>query len=170
MPKKTKFKKINDNFIETGSHLGDGIRLAIDSGFKNIISIELSENYFNKCKETFKNNENVNLVLGDSYYELSSILKNNNSRYTYWLDGHYSGGDTANGVLEFPIMKELEVILKRNVSGEIIYIDDMRILRDYNKKININAINKMVKKHKTGFNIYFEPSDLDDQDIMVIEY
>ena len=170
MPKKNKFKKINDNFIETGSYLGDGIRLAIESGFENIISIELSENYFNKCKETFKNHQNVNLILGDSYYKLSSILKNNNLRYTYWLDGHYSGGDTANGVLEFPIMKELEVILNRNISGEIIYIDDMRILRDYSKEININSIKNIVEKYKTGCNIHFEPSDLDDEDIMVIEY
>ena len=41
MPRIEKFKNKTSNFIETGSYLGDGIQLAIDSGFDNIYSIEL---------------------------------------------------------------------------------------------------------------------------------
>ena len=52
MPSKKEIfqKYINNYFIETGSYLGDGIQQAIDAGFKNIISIELSDKYFNICK------------------------------------------------------------------------------------------------------------------------
>jgi hypothetical protein len=62
------FKKyLNPIFIETGSWIGDGIQQASDAGFKKIISIELSDKYYNYTTDRFSKNENVKVVLGDSY-------------------------------------------------------------------------------------------------------
>jgi hypothetical protein len=175
MPKVKNFKKITDKFIETGCYLGDGIQLAIDSGFEEIFTIELVEKYINICKNRFVNN-NINFIQGDSYVELSNLLdKFPNDRFTYWLDGHYSSADTGRGVKDFPIMEELEAILKRDVDGEIIYVDDMRILKDYNQDINTEKIISLVKKYKSNYQIYYEDSTLHSgeylyNDIMVIEY
>jgi hypothetical protein len=118
MPKVQKFKKINDKFVETGCYLGDGIQLALDSGFEEIFSIELAPKYIKVCEDRFVNKK-INFIEGDSYTELSRLLNRFPvDKFTYWLDGHYSGNDTGRGVKDFPIMEELEVILRRDVSGE----------------------------------------------------
>lgn len=170
MPKHTKFKNISGNFIETGSFKGDGIQLAINSGFTHITSIELSKHYLDICRDRFAGHEAVTLIHGDSYYELASLLKGNDLSYTYWLDGHDSGGLTAHGVLGFPIVQELEAILSRGVSGEVVYIDDMRILRDYSPHVNIDKFMSLVKRYKVDYEVRFERSSRDSKDIMVLEY
>ena len=170
MPKHTKFKNISGNFIETGSFKGDGIQLAINSGFSNITSIELSKHYIDICRDRFSGNDAVTLIHGDSYYELASLLKGNDLSYTYWLDGHHSGGLTACGVVNFPILQELETILTRGVSGEVVYIDDMRILRDYNTDINIDTLMSLIEKYKVDYEVSYERTRRDRKDIMVLEY
>ena len=43
MPIKFDLKEFNNNniFLETGTYIGEGVKKGLDSGFKNIISIEL---------------------------------------------------------------------------------------------------------------------------------
>ena len=88
----------NEVFIETGCLKGASIKRALDASFSQIFSIELSEKYYKFCKNRFKNNKNVELILGDSYIELPNLLKRVRSRVTFWLDGHWSMGDTALGL------------------------------------------------------------------------
>jgi len=165
------FKRRTAEFIETGSHTGIGIQLALMSGFSKIYSIELVDNYFNECVEKFKNNSNVYLILGDSYFKLKELLDNNpNIPFTYWLDGHYSGGDTGFGVEESPLMKELETILSREVKGELIYVDDMRLYREFNESLNFPNMVKLIKRYQPDAVIWYESSPYDIEDILAIEY
>jgi hypothetical protein len=171
MPKKGKFINKNNNFIETGSLFGEGIQIAIESGFEKVISFEIDETLYNHCIDRYKDNPNVEIILGDSAVELKKFLdKNKNISFTYWLDGHYSGGITGCGVKEFPIIEELEAILQRDVKDEVIYIDDMRILRSFNADINLSKIKKTCLSYKPECKISFEPSDYDSEDILIIEY
>ena len=125
-------KIINNIFIESGSFQGDGIQAAIDIGFKEIHSIELSNKYYNICKERFKNNPNVHLHLGDSGIYLEEVLKNINTGVTFWLDGHYSCLDTAcSDEYLSPIKNELEIIKKYNNPNHVILVDDMISFTDY---------------------------------------
>ena len=164
------FTKKTGDFIETGSYYGDGIQLAIDSGFDKIYSIELSEDLYRHCKSRFFNSDKVNLVLGDSSIKLKEILENNEGiSFTFWLDGHYSGGVTARGEKDCPLKEELECILSRDVENELICIDDMRHYRDH-PDINLNEILDLIKKYKPNSKYWFESSELDPEDCMVIEY
>jgi hypothetical protein len=128
MPSKTdNFKKyLNEVFIETGSYMGDGIRQAITAGYNKIISIELSEKYFDYCKSIFKENPNVEIVKGDSYKVLPDIINNINTPITFWLDGHHSCADTALGDYWAPLIQELDVIKNHHIKTHTIMIDDMR--------------------------------------------
>lgn len=165
------FTKTTESFIETGSYEGDGIDLAIRSGFTKIFSIEIQPHRYEACVERFKNNPEVSLILGDSYFELEKLLKDNPSeRFTYWLDGHYSGPHTGIGVKSTPILKELEVILKRDVSGEIIYIDDMRIYKAFDEEVNTDSIINTIFKHKPHAEISYEASPHDANDILCVKY
>lgn len=167
----TKFIKKTEEFIETGTNIGNGVDLALSSGFSKIHSIELSESYYDKCVERFKNNPNINLILGDSFYKLKELLDSNpDTCFTYWLDGHYSGDDTACGVEESPLLKELEVILSRDKTGEVIYVDDMRIYREFDERLNIRTIKDLILKYKPNAEFYYEASNWDEKDILVLIY
>jgi hypothetical protein len=170
MPKNENFIKKTECFIETGSYLGDGIQLAINSGFSKIYSIELGPHLHEICKKRFENQSNVNLILGDSAEKLKELLEENpNTPFTYWLDGHYSAGITVRGKKDCPLNEELEAILSRGVNGELIYIDDMRYYKK-DKDITIEDILSIVKKYKPDATWRFEPSDLDAEDHLLIEY
>ncbi len=117
---------MNDVFIETGAFIGGGIECAIRLGFKEIHSIELSEKYYNMCREKFKDFPNVHLHHGDSGVLLAKILDKIDCGVTFWLDGHYSSLDTAcaNDYVT-PIQFELAAIKKHNNKDHVIIIDDM---------------------------------------------
>lgn len=119
---------INDIFIETGSYVGDGIQAALDAGFKQVLSIELSPFYYEHCKQRFKGNKKVRLFLGSSIDVLPRLLKVINTRVTFWLDAHYSGGDTAKAKQDVPILEELEIIKTHSIKTHTILIDDMRLV------------------------------------------
>jgi len=113
-------------YIETGTYLGDGIK-AVLNDYKIIHSIELSEKWYQHNVTQFKNNNNVKMYLGDSKKILPELLKTLNEPITIYLDAHYSGGTTAFGEEEVPLLFELE-ILKQRKYDDIIIIDDCRLL------------------------------------------
>jgi len=115
-----------NHYIETGTYLGDGIKCVLNN-YTNIHSIELSEKWYHHNSEQFKNNTNVKMYLGDSKVILPEILNNVNEPVTIYLDAHYSGGTTAFGDEETPLLYELE-ILKNRKYDDIIIIDDCRLL------------------------------------------
>lgn len=121
----TKNVKTN-HYIETGSYLGHGIFNVLNN-YEYIHSIELSEKWYEYNNMQFKNNNNVKMYLGDSKKILPELLNNINEPVTIYLDAHYSGGTTAFGDEETPLLFELE-ILKNRKYDDIIIIDDCRLL------------------------------------------
>ena len=103
--------------------MGDGVQQALDAGYKNIISIELSDKYHSISTNRFVSNPNVSIVKGDSFLVLPSIMENVNERVTFWLDGHHSCGDTALGEHWAPLMQELDVIKNHGIKTHTIIIE-----------------------------------------------
>lgn len=121
----TKKSKTN-HYIETGTYLGAGIKNTMNN-YKTVHSIELADKWYQFNIEQFKNNNNVKMYLGDSKKILPDLLSNINEPVTIFLDAHYSGGTTAFGDEETPLLFELE-ILKNRKYNDIIIIDDCRLL------------------------------------------
>lgn len=118
----------NKYFIETGSYLGDGIRQAVRAGcFEAIHSIELNEGYFNHLSRAFSRQKNVTLWQGNSGDLLPLVLSQIDAPATFWLDAHYSGGDTARGDRLSPILEELDSIQRHPIHTHTILIDDVRL-------------------------------------------
>ena len=67
------------------------------------------------------------MYLGDSKKILPELLKSIDEPVTIFLDAHFSGGTTALGEEEVPLLFELE-ILKNRKYDDIIIIDDCRLL------------------------------------------
>lgn len=117
----------NRFWVETGTYEGDAVQKALDAGFGHCYSIELSDKYYNLAKDRFKDNPKVTIIQGDSALILYDVIKDLDG-ITFWLDGHFSKGDTALGLWCSPLMVELQQIEKQGKNNTII-IDDMRIWR-----------------------------------------
>lgn len=114
------------NFIETGTHLGDTLADIAHDPSIQATSIELDEAYFIAAKQRFTAYRNVNLLQGDSGALMPKVVQQLNIPALFWLDGHYSGGNTGKGNLETPVSAELQAILQSPITGHVILIDDAR--------------------------------------------
>ena len=96
--------KYNNNkiFIETGSLIGDGIQRALDAGYEKVISIECHPGYYETSKERFKDNDKVEVILGDSSKDLYDIIKDIKEPITFWLDAHYMWNDPNQDIDKHP--------------------------------------------------------------------
>lgn len=164
---------LNPIFIESGSYCGDGIKAALDAGFKKIISIELSEYYFIICREMF-HQENVFLYKGDSIDVLPKILKDINEKCTFWLDGHYmSDPRTGNGIMPVPLWEELKNIDKHPIKEHIILIDDIRLLRNHdaefkNVPYNVCDVENFIYSINPNYKIHYEDGCV-EKDILIAQ-
>jgi hypothetical protein len=115
------------SLVETGTFRGDMVE-AMRSDFKNIYSIELSEKYFEKAVRRFSGDQRIRLFQGDSATQLGSVVSQLNGPAVFWLDGHYSAGDTARGLNDTPVFQEFAQILARaeHLLGHVILVDDAR--------------------------------------------
>jgi hypothetical protein len=110
--------------VETGTFHGAMVYAQLNS-FDSIYSIELSEFLYKKAVKRFKHSKKVHLYNGDSGEMLGRIVESLTEPAIFWLDGHYSGGVTAKGKTECPIMAELTAIVNRK-QPHILLIDDAR--------------------------------------------
>lgn len=112
--------------VETGTYLGDMIARTRHL-FDRLYTIEVDPKLHANASARFSADPAVTLILGDSAHELPKILKELTSPAVFWLDGHYSGGETGKGDLETPIQTEVEWILRHPVQGHVILVDDARL-------------------------------------------
>ena len=67
---------------------------------------------------------NVILWQGDSGKTMNDMIDHIVGRAIFWLDGHYSGGITARGASDCPIVAELTAIARHQRKDHLIFIDD----------------------------------------------
>ncbi len=111
--------------VETGTYLGDAIQANLDR-FSRIYSIELADDLYRAAVRRFKGARNVTILHGDSATLLPQLAADLKEPTLFWLDGHYSGGVTARGMQDTPIVVELEAVLARPYN-DVLLIDDLRL-------------------------------------------
>ena len=134
---------INQSFIETGTYMGATIDNLKDF-FENIYTIELNKNLFLYSKKKFQNNNNIKCIQGNSSEQLELILNNHNQDTIFFLDGHWSGGETSKGPEDVPLLKELQIINKYFKNRGIIIIDDLRLFGTNNNEDWTNITKKNI--------------------------
>jgi hypothetical protein len=138
--------------IETGTYMGDMVE-AQRKRFKNVISIELGKDLFEKAKMRFKKNKNVILYKGDSGTVLPQILQDIKEPAIFWLDGHYSEGVTARGDKDCPILEELKAILETEKFNHVLLIDDARLFIGQSDYPTIEELNEFIKGENNSYEL-----------------
>jgi len=113
-------------FIETGTFYGQMVNHARHH-VGRVLSCELSPDLFRLNECLFSSDKAVKIFFGDSASVLENMIHQGEGRILYWLDGHFSGGNTALGTTVTPILKELEIIKQCGRKGDCILIDDARL-------------------------------------------
>ena len=132
-------------FIETGTYHGETVA-AIKDMYSNVISIEVDEALYKKACIRFAADKNVRIVHGDCARELPTILATLHEPAVFWLDGHYSGGETGKGEVEDPILISLNQIAAYSVREHVIFIDDARTFDGREGRPDIADIFNGIKK------------------------
>jgi hypothetical protein len=160
--KKVLGKYINNArvFIETGTHIGTTTQIAVDLGFEKIYTIELADHFYQDAKRKFAKYPQVECIFGDSSKELVSILNELNESAVFWLDGHWSGGDTASGESPVPLFEELAIIESHHIKTHTILIDDIRLMGNPNEErwneLSIKETNERCKRINPEYKFMFE--------------
>lgn len=112
-------------FIETGTNDG-GTPMALKDDFVRLVTIELGEKSWREAVEKFKPYPKVFCLQGDSAVVLPGVLADTTEPALIWLDGHFSGGDTARGSQDTPVLDELQAIFSTGVP-HVVLVDDARL-------------------------------------------
>ena len=133
-------------FVETGTFLGETINAQLNH-FQKLVSIELSEELFQKARLRFAGDARVQLFQGDSGTVLRTAVHELEQPAIFWLDAHYSRGVTVGGDSDAPIIRELSCLTARNQPRDTILIDDARLFGLKSEYPTLEVIRQYAAKH-----------------------
>jgi hypothetical protein len=145
--------------VETGTYYGDMVQ-AMKGYFDQVYSIELSEELYGKAKKRFNRSKNIKLICGDSAIELLNITEHLNQPALFWLDGHYSAGETVKGDKNTPIYEELSHILSGPDKGHVIIIDDARCFGKELDYPSLQALMDFIRSKRSNLDIVVQDDSI----------
>jgi hypothetical protein len=154
-------KYISDLFFESGTNYGGGVQTALDAGFKNIISVETQQSWYDISYKRHGNKDGVKLILGNSVDVMYDLLSEFTGRITFWLDGHSEKS--------VPVLQELDIINKLSRHDHIIMVDDRRVMDKYCAWVGIKESHIIAKMKiiNPAYRILYENSPMAPRDIIV---
>lgn len=111
--------------VEGGTYQG-GTAKKLSNYFDKVYTIEKSEAMIEIAKKNLVGIENVSILDGDTRSNLPNLLSKEDN-ILFWLDSHWSGGETYGEQDECPLIEELELIFNSNLGKCVILIDDARL-------------------------------------------
>ena len=116
-------EQLYPTFVETGTWRGDTIFL-MEKHFDRLHTVEIKEQFYLEAREKY-NGDKISFHLGDSSDVLPKIVSKLTGNTIFFLDGHWSSGNTGRGVKDCPLIEELKAVCMLPHAA-IIIIDDCR--------------------------------------------
>jgi hypothetical protein len=111
--------------VEGGTYKG-GTALRLCTQFAKVYTIEKSDVMFEKAKKNIGNIQNITQLIGDTRTHLP-VIASQADNILFWLDAHWSGGETYGDEDECPLLQEMDIIFRSSVKNYAILIDDARL-------------------------------------------
>jgi len=112
-------------FVETGTYKAQTSVWA-SKRFDIVYTVEASKKLYNEAVEEYGNIRNIKFMHGISKESLREIINEIDTQAVFWLDAHWSGGETFGSDDECPLIDELGLITKKRIKHYIL-IDDARL-------------------------------------------
>jgi len=146
-----------EDFIETGTYRGD-TSLWAASHFSKVYTIEYSKDIYEDTVKRLDNNKKISLFFGDSRLILQQILPQLRNSALFWIDSHWSGGNTYGKNDECPLIDEI-LLINGSEIPHFLFIDDARLfLSPPPRPHQINQwppIDKVIKAINSGSFKYY---------------
>ncbi|MEM9237813.1 MAG: hypothetical protein AAGB14_13640 [Verrucomicrobiota bacterium] len=140
--------------VETGTFKGDMVE-AMRWDFRKVHSIELADHYFEAAVARFEGDPNIEILHGDSGRVMSELVPRLDGPALFWLDGHYSAGNTARGDKDTPVMEELGHIFAREDLKCVILVDDARCFEGKSEQVypSMDEVRAFVAQHRPDWKV-----------------
>ncbi len=113
-----------DTFVEGGTFRGDSSIFA-SNFFSRVITVEKDETLFLSAQVRLQNYKNIAIFNGCTTQHIVSHVAPKD-RCLFWLDAHWSCGETAGEDYPCPLLEELELIFSASTAMTVLLIDDAR--------------------------------------------
>lgn len=132
-------------FVETGTFRGD-TTAALAPHVEEVFTIELSDALHAAAAQRFARDAHVHVLRGDSATVLGEVLQCLRAPALFWLDAHWSAGETAHGTKESPVEEEVRMILRRSANRDVILIDDARAFSGEGGYPTLDELHRLVQR------------------------
>lgn len=112
--------------VETGTYLGDSA-VKLRELVPEVWTIELSEAYASRARERHRDAAGVHFIQGRSDAVLRELAPKWTTPMLYWLDAHWSMGNTAGNEAQCPVLAEIASLDESpSAARSVVLIDDAR--------------------------------------------
>jgi hypothetical protein len=113
------------DFVETGTFEG---RTAVWAAghFERVVTIENAKTIYERTSAQHAHVKNVRFVFGHSRDAIGGVVEGLTGPALFWLDGHWSGGETYGSGDECPVLDEIRTI-DASHEDHFLLIDDARL-------------------------------------------
>ncbi len=164
-------KYSNDTFVETGTFRGETLDIVNKANiYKRILSMELSNTYYENCSLKFINDKHISIHHGNSRYELNNLINPIDTEITFFLDAHWSGGNDNMGCdpeMKCPILYELDQIKQHPIKTHTIIVDDIRLMDGDHFLVTKNEIEKKIMEINPNYTLKYYNDTCSNNDVLV---
>ena len=148
-------------FVETGCAGGMGIRAALDCGFDEIYSVDLSAKNVYYCQDLFKDEPKVEVFHGDTRPFLQELVPALPNPCVFWLDAHPDD--------DSPILDELHILQTLGKTNKhTLLIDDRRLMQGHWRSMREPDVYKAIKAINPAYEISYDLGVVKDDIVVAV--
>jgi hypothetical protein len=134
--------------VETGTYYGEMVA-AMRKRFDEIYSVEYALQLARRAQKKFQRWPHIHILEGDSQVRVPEVLKSLRQPALFWLDAGYYGWAGLQGDKQ-RLSTELDAILRHEVRGHIILMDDAHGLNGQNGAPTVEELKRRIESEFPG--------------------
>lgn len=134
--------------VETGTYYGEMVA-AMRKRFDAIYSVEYDPQLAQRARKKFRRWPHIHILEGDSQVRVPAVIKSLQQPALFWLDAGYYGWAGLQGDKR-RLSTELDAILRHEVKGHVILMDDAHGLNGQNGAPTVEELKQRIQSEFPG--------------------